>query len=70
MGLEGPFPYNLSVSLGSTAVTPINLTEAYTTFARGGSWINHRIIRSIQDAWGENIAKFESESHDARNNFV
>lgn len=65
MGLEGPFPLNLSVSLGATAVSPINLTEAYTTFARGGSWINHRVIRSIKDAWGENIASFESESHEA-----
>lgn len=65
MGLEGPFPYNLSVSLGSTAVTPMNLAEAYTTFARGGSWINHRVIRSIKDAWGETIASFESESHEA-----
>ncbi|GFM36942.1 penicillin-binding protein 1A [Desulfovibrio psychrotolerans] len=65
MGLEGPFPHNLSVSLGATAVSPINLTEAYTSFARGGTWINHRMIRSIQDAWGDSIATFQSEPHEA-----
>ncbi len=65
MGLEGPFPNNLAVSLGATAVTPMNLVEAYTTFARGGSWVNHRMIRSIQDAWGETLANFESQSHEA-----
>jgi len=65
MGLEGPFANNLSVSLGAVEVTPLNLTEAYTAFARGGSWINHRVIRSIQDAWGETIAEFKSESHEA-----
>ena len=61
MGLEGPFPYDLSVSLGSVAVSPINLTEAYTTFANNGEWVKGRLIRSVKDAWGDDIISIESQ---------
>ena len=65
LGLDGPFPTDLSVCLGSVAVTPLNLTEAYTTFARGGTYVKHRMISSIKDAWGDPIASFESVPHEA-----
>ena len=61
MGLEGPFPYDLSVSLGSVAVSPINLTEAYTTFANGGQWSKGRLIKSVKDAWGDDIISIETQ---------
>jgi penicillin-binding protein 1A len=61
MGLEGPFPFDLSVSLGSVAVSPINLTEAYTTFANGGEWSKGRLIRSVKDAWGDDIISIETQ---------
>ncbi|WP_430734940.1 penicillin-binding protein 1A [Halodesulfovibrio aestuarii] len=61
MGLEGPFPYDLSVSLGSVAVSPINLTEAYTTFANGGEWVKGRLIKSVKDAWGDDIISIETK---------
>ena len=61
MGLEGPFPYDLSVSLGSVAVSPVNLTEAYTTFSNNGERVKGRMIRSVKDAWGDDIISIETQ---------
>lgn len=60
MGLEGPFPFDLSVSLGSVAVSPFNLTEAYTTFSNNGQWVKGRLINSVKDAWGDDILSIET----------
>ena len=55
LGLQADFPEDLSVSLGSASVSLINLCQAYSTFARGGSWIEPRMVLSVQDSWGEEI---------------
>jgi penicillin-binding protein 1A len=65
MGLEGEFPHNLSVSLGSVAVTPINLCQAFTTFARGGSWVRPRMVLAVKSAWDEDIYASQVETHEA-----
>ena len=57
MGLEGDFQPNLSVSLGSVAVTPLNLCHAYTTFARGGTRIKPRLILRATSAWGVELMR-------------
>jgi penicillin-binding protein 1A len=53
LGLQAEFPTNLSVALGSVAVTPVNLCQAFTAFARDGSTVTPRIIREVRSAWGE-----------------
>ncbi len=65
LGLEGEFLQNLSVSLGSVAVTPLNLCQAYTAFARGGSYVKPRMVLSLQSAWGEDIYTSEIEAVEA-----
>ncbi|GAB7080953.1 penicillin-binding protein 1A [Megalodesulfovibrio paquesii] len=56
LGLEGDFPNNLAVSLGATAVRPINLCQAYTAFARpDGATIAPRLVLVVRDAWGRNL---------------
>ncbi|MDR2743653.1 MAG: PBP1A family penicillin-binding protein [Desulfovibrio sp.] len=50
LGLEPQFPEELSVSLGAVAVSPLNLTQAYTAFANQGLGVRPRIITSITDA--------------------
>jgi penicillin-binding protein 1A len=65
LGLEGPFPFDLSVSLGSVAVSPLNLTEAYTAFAHEGLRAQHRMITGIKSAWDEPIATFEPQQTEA-----
>jgi penicillin-binding protein 1A len=65
MGLESDFPHDLSVSLGSAVVTPMNLCEAYTTFPRGGSYIKPRTVLSVKSAWGDDLYTSKPEAVDA-----
>ncbi|MEG2173102.1 MAG: PBP1A family penicillin-binding protein [Desulfovibrionaceae bacterium] len=53
LGLEPHFPRELSVSLGAVAVSPLNMTQAYTAFANQGWAARPRIITSITDANGK-----------------
>lgn len=63
LGLEGEFPPYLSVSLGAVPVTPLNLSTAYSAFARGGSWVEPRFITEIKDAVGKTIHKPAPAEH-------
>jgi penicillin-binding protein 1A len=65
MGLECPLPPYLSVSLGSMDVSLLNLCQAYTTFARGGSYVKPRLVLSIRDQNGREIYQAPTESVDA-----
>ncbi len=55
LGLEPHFPEELAVSLGAVAVSPLNLTQAYTAFAYQGWAARPRIITSIKDSRGREI---------------
>lgn len=55
MGLEGIMEPNLSLALGSGQFTPLNMCQAYTTFARGGTSIRPQIIASVASPWGEQL---------------
>ena len=65
LGLDAKFPNELAVSLGAVAVSPLNLTEAYTAFARGGTRVKGRLITSVKDAWGKEIGVFPPETAQA-----
>jgi len=65
MGLDTEFPHDLSVSLGSAVVTLMNLSEAYTAFPRGGSYIKPRTVLSVKSAWGEDMFTSTPEVKDA-----
>jgi len=65
LGLESDFPHDLSVSLGSAVVSLMNLCEAYTAFARGGSYIKPRTVLSVRSAWGEDLYASVPETVDA-----
>lgn len=43
-------PRNLSLSLGSSSTTPLDMTRAYAIFANGGFYIEPYLIDSIQDS--------------------
>ncbi len=57
LGFEPDFPNELAVSLGAVAVSPLNLTQAYTAFAYQGWSVRPRIITSIKDANGRELYK-------------
>ncbi len=65
MGLKGDFGPYLPVALGSVAVTPINLCQAYTAFARDGSYIEPRLVLSIKNQRNQDIFTSEPKAHQA-----
>ncbi len=62
LGLEGEFPPYLPICLGAQVFSPINLAQAYTAFARGGSYVKPRFVLSIKKAWGKEIFRSSTES--------
>ncbi len=65
LGIEGQIPQDLSISLGSYALTPMTLNEVYTAFAGNGQRVRPRMIQRITDSWGHNIVTFAPEKIDA-----
>ncbi len=65
MGLKGDFGPYLPVALGSVAVTPINLCQAYTAFARDGSYIEPRLVLSIRNQQNQEIFSSTPKAHQA-----
>ena len=65
LGLDGKFQNVMAISLGVVEVTPLNLTESYTAFARGGTRVKGRFITSIKDAWGNEIVAFAPDTKEA-----
>lgn len=52
LGIEGPFPRNLTLGLGSLSVSPLELTSAFGVFARGGIKIPPIAVKYVSDAEG------------------
>ena len=48
-GIESPLDPNLSIALGSNAITPLEAAASYATFARGGIYMKPILIRRIED---------------------
>ncbi len=48
-------PKNLSLALGSTSVTPLNLASSFAVLANGGKKITPYLIEKIEDAAGNRI---------------
>jgi penicillin-binding protein 1A len=49
MGVVSPLPTTLSIALGSGEVTPLELTNAFATFAAGGKTAPPQVLRKIGD---------------------
>ncbi|MBI5665716.1 MAG: PBP1A family penicillin-binding protein [Nitrospirae bacterium] len=52
LGIEGPFPRNLTLGLGSLSVSPLELTTAFGVFARGGTRIPPIAVKYVADSEG------------------
>jgi penicillin-binding protein 2D len=57
MGVDSPLASNLTIGLGSSAVTPLELTRAYAPFANGGTAVKPLVIVRIEDRDGNVIAE-------------
>ncbi len=53
-------PYDLSISLGSFGISPIDLSERYTIFSNHGIMVKPYLIGSIEDRYSQKIV-FEKE---------
>jgi penicillin-binding protein 1A len=61
LGIQGAMPRNLSIALGSTSVTPLELTSAFATFANAGTKMKPVAIKYINDTRGEIIESNQPE---------
>lgn len=52
MGIRSDLGRNLSLSLGTSEVSPLELTSAYTTFPNGGIHVEPVFIKRIEDRFG------------------
>src|SRR5690606_16374200 len=53
MGIESDLEPNLSIALGTSEVTPLELTAAYVPFANGGSRPDIHFVTQVKNAKGE-----------------
>jgi penicillin-binding protein 1A len=60
-GLPAGLPRNLSIALGTTEVTPLELASAYATFANNGIRPAPVVITEITDAQGQVLEHTEPE---------
>ncbi|MBI4533597.1 MAG: hypothetical protein HY711_06585 [Candidatus Melainabacteria bacterium] len=60
-GIQAKLDPNLSLALGSSAVSPLEMAGAYATFARGGVAIRPQVLRRIENNKGQIIELFETK---------
>ncbi len=53
LGINSALQPNLSLALGTSEVTPVELTAAYTTFANGGQGVLPYVIREVKSSAGK-----------------
>lgn len=63
-GIKSELQPNLSLALGSCAVSPLEMAAAYATLARGGVYIEPHFIRKVEDRKGHTV--FESTVQQTR----
>jgi penicillin-binding protein 1A len=59
MGITSQLTPTLSLALGASEVTLLDLTKAYTTFPNLGSWVWPSFVTEVQDRWGRTILEFK-----------
>jgi penicillin-binding protein 1A len=65
LGIQSPIERNLSIALGSSGVTPLELVSAYATFAHGGQRQTPFFIREVQDGQGHVLERTDPKGAQA-----
>jgi penicillin-binding protein 1A len=60
-GIVSPLDANLSLALGSSAVSPLEMANAYATLARGGQYLDAIMVRRIEDTQGHVLKEFKQQ---------
>lgn len=58
-GITSQLDKNLSLALGSSSVSPLEMAGAYATFARAGVYITPQVLRKIENNRGQIIEVFD-----------
>ncbi len=61
LGIGGNLPRDLTISLGSISISPLNLASSYLAFANGGVRYNEMSIRYITDSKGNVLEENQPE---------
>ncbi|MFW5967283.1 MAG: penicillin-binding protein 1A [Persicimonas sp.] len=61
VGIESPLTQNFTMVMGSSEMTPLEITNAFATFASGGLYGEPRFIKHVETARGETDT-FESRT--------
>src|SRR5258708_19138864 len=56
-GIESPLAQNASLALGTSEVTPLELTRAYAVFANGGLKVYPYFVTQVEDNGGHLLYK-------------
>jgi penicillin-binding protein 1A len=73
MGITSPMPSNLSIALGTSEVSPLELAGAFSTFANNGFWNEPLSILKVEDKHSRLIAQNTPNRRfaiDSTSNFV
>jgi penicillin-binding protein 1A len=62
LGIQSPIERNLSIALGSSGATPLEMVTAYATFAAGGQRPTPFFIREVQDGQGRVLERTEPKA--------
>jgi penicillin-binding protein 1A len=61
LGIRSELDPSLALALGASGVKPIELVNAYATFAAAGRWAPYRVVRAIRDSRGQKLKLAEPE---------
>lgn len=73
MGISSPMASNLSIALGTSVVSPLELCGAFGTFANNGYWNEPISILRVNDKHGKMLSEFRPSPRfaiDSTSNFV
>ena len=62
LGVQSPIERNLSIALGSSGVTPLEMVTAYSTFAAAGLRPTPFFLREVQDGQGRVLERTEPKA--------
>ncbi len=64
-GIPGPLPNNLTITLGSASISPIEMAQAYQAFANGGVWHDAHIVKRVVGPTGRVVYRAHVAAHRA-----
>ncbi|MDZ7260985.1 MAG: PBP1A family penicillin-binding protein [candidate division KSB1 bacterium] len=62
MGISSPLGEHLSLALGTSGVSPLEMASAYAVFANGGIYRQPQIIKFVESSEGKTLFEFEEQS--------